>query len=190
MSKYNYRVKYYYARHVKNYKKDIIEAIKILESVREKSRNHPEILILLVECYLALEIPNYEKASAYANELKGIKDEKLRVQLAEFYVRWSTSIKMKRYDDPFEERSRQSQYKDLASRALTILNDVKSRTHQIYYLISQSHFNLWDYVFAYRFINKAIETAEKQGDFTQSTYYYFRNTINTKMRIYKTQPNT
>ncbi len=180
-------LKYYYARYQKNHKGDAISAIKLLESIREKSRNHPEILMLLIESYVDLSVPNFEQASVYANELSSIEDETLKIRLAEFYVRWSTSVKMKRCDDPFEERARQNKYKDLASRALSILNDIQLRTHQIYCLLAQSQFNLWDYVSAYRLINKAIEMAEKKGDFTQSTYYYFRNTINEKMRVYKDQ---
>jgi tetratricopeptide (TPR) repeat protein len=183
-------LKYYYARYQKNYKRDAINALKLLESIREKSRNHPEILMLLIECYVDLSIPNFEQASVYANELTGIEDEDLKIRLAEFYVRWSTAMKMKRFDDPFEERARQSKYKDLAGHALSILQDVKSRTHHVYYLLAQSQFNLWDYVSAARLINKAIETAEKQGDFTQSTYYYFRNTINNKSNFYKHQSLT
>ena len=139
-------LKYYYARYQKNYKRDAINALKLLESIREKSRNHPEILMLLIECYVDLSIPNFEQASVYANELTGIEDEDLKIRLAEFYVRWSTAMKMKRFDDPFEERARQSKYKDLAGHALSILQDVKSRTHHVYYLLAQSQFNIWDYV--------------------------------------------
>ena len=143
--------------------------------------------MLLVECYVELDIPNFEQASIYANELTNIDDEALKIQLAEFYVHWSTSIKMKRCDDPFDERLRQSKYKDLASRSLDILDKVKIRTHHIFYLIAQGYFNLWEYDDALRMINKAIDTAEKQGDFSQTTYHYFRNTINGKIRAYQRQ---
>jgi hypothetical protein len=180
-------LKYYYAQHLKSYKKDVTEAIKLLESVREKSKNHPEILMLLVECYMTLEIPNFEKASVYANALKGVGEERIQIRLAEFYVRWSTSIKMKRLDDPFEERTRQSNYKDLASQSLAILDKTRTRTHHVYSLFAQSYFNLWDYDSALRMINKAIEAAEKQGDYSQSTYHYFRRTINKKIREYERQ---
>jgi len=183
-------LKYYYARYQKNHKGDVVGAIKLLESIREKSRNHPEILMLLVECYVELDIPNFEQASVYANELSNIDDVALKIRLAEFYVRWSTSIKMKRCDDPFDERNRQSKYKDLASKALDILDKIEIRTHHIFYLIAQSYFNLWEYDDALRMVNKAIDTAEKQGDFSQTSYHYFRNTINGKIRDYKRQSFT
>ncbi len=179
--------KFYYARYLKNQKREITEAIKLLEFIIEKSRNHPEILITLIECYLAIEIPNFEKASIYAAKLENIDSESIRVHLAEFYVRWSTSIKLNRYDDPFEERQRQNRYKDLASKALDILEKIHSKTHYIFYLFAQSHYNLWEYDDALRWMNKAIETAERQGDFSQTTYNYFRNEIIKKIEIYKKQ---
>ena len=177
---------YHYAKYLKERKHDIEQAITILESIREKSANNPKILILLIDCYSNQAIPNFDKAAIYADQIEVLKikaDAKL--ELAKFYTHWSTSLKMKLAGDPFEEEQRQNRYKELAVRALDILEDITQRNHTIYYLMAQCHYNLWDNKSALRMINKANEAAESQGDFSQVSYERFREKINEKKRKFR-----
>ena len=77
---------------------------RILEGIREASGNHPNILRLLVSCYVSLDIPQFNQASVYVNQLeKTLTDDESTIEIAEFYVRWSTSVKMNKLIDPLEE---------------------------------------------------------------------------------------
>ena len=173
-------LKFHYAKFLKEQKREIEEAIQILEDIREPGNNHPSILRLLVSCYMSLDVPNYDRASVYVQQIESVpvEDEDLRLQVAEFYVRWSISIKMNRdiSPDPIEEMLRQQRYKELASKALVILNQIKHKTHEVYYLLAQSYFNLWDYQNALTMINEAIRLCQEDPSYYQS-YTYLQKLI-------------
>ena len=129
---------------------------------------------------MSLDVPNYDRASVYVQQIESVpvEDEDLRLQVAEFYVRWSISIRMNRdiSPDPIEEMLRQQRYKELASKALVILNQIKHKTHEVYYLLAQSYFNLWDYQNALTMIDEAIRLCQEDPSYYQS-YTYLQKLI-------------
>jgi len=153
-------LKYQYAKYMKEQKRDLDKAIDVLESILKPSNNHQSVLRLLVACCISMDIPKYEKASIYVSQIENtqIEDDILRLEIAEFYVRWSTFIKMNRQvsPDPITEMLRQKRYKDLAERALNWLDQVSDKGHHVYYLFAQSYFNKWDYENALDAVNNAI----------------------------------
>lgn len=173
-------LKYRYAKYLKEQKRRIEEAIGILEAIREPGSNHPNILQLLISCYMSQDVPNYEQASVYVQQIENLPldDESLKLQIAEFYVRWSNYVKMNRdiSFDPIEEMLRQQRYKELADRALVILHQITNKTHKVYYLLAQSYFNKWDYEGAFRMIKKAIQLC-KEDPRHYPAYDYLRNLI-------------
>lgn len=177
---------FHYAKYLKERKHDLEQAITVLESIREKSGNNPKILILLIDCYASQAIPNFDKAAVYADQVEVLKiDQDAKIELAKFYTHWSTYLKMKMGGDPFEEQQRQNKYKDLAARALLILENTSKRSHEIYYLLAHCYYNIWDNKSALKMINRAIEAAEKQGDFSQVSYEKFRERISEKKRKFR-----
>jgi len=181
---------FHYAKYLKERKRKINAAIEILENIRKSANNHPTILRLLVSCYTSFEIPNYSGASAYVSELeKVIQDnEDLKIEIAEFYVKWSTHIKMNRELDPLKEVTRQQRYKDFADNAISILSTVKNKTHKICYLLAQSYFNKWDYKNAFTMINKAI-TPINQDPRYYSSYAHLRKLILRKQEQFSKNRN-
>jgi len=129
---------------------------------------------------MSLDIPNYDQASVYVQQLESFSrdDESLQLQIAEYYTRWSSFIKRNRdmSPDPIQEMLRQQRYKDLAGKALGILERVKNRTHEVYYLLAQSHFSKWDNESALRMIEKAIQLCEEDPRYHPS-YTYLRSLI-------------
>ncbi len=178
-------LRYHYAKYLKEEKRDIEAAIHLLEEIREPSNNHPSILRILVACYLCLDVPNFEHASTYVTQLESVaSDNALRFEIGDFYVRWSISTKMNRdiNPDPIEEMLRQQSYKELADRALGILNQIQDKTHEVYYRLAQCYFNKWDRVDALRMIDKALDLAN--GDLRyQTNYSYLRKLILSKKNI-------
>ncbi|MEW5985300.1 MAG: NB-ARC domain-containing protein [Chloroflexota bacterium] len=167
---------YHYARYLVERKQQNESSIEILERIREASNNHPKVLGLLVKCYMSLDIPKYESAELYASELetKASKDAELSMLLAEFYTDWSSQLKSRRELDALDEKSRQKRYKDLADKALALLNLLPGqlRTDRHYYLFAQCYYNKWCYEEALRMIDKAIEKAD-----TPRVYEWFRRKI-------------
>jgi tetratricopeptide (TPR) repeat protein len=133
--------------------------------------------MLLFKCYCKLTIPRFESAQKIISKLQSqirYFDEELELQMdiAKFYLDWSISLKAIKWQDIFEERQRVSQYKDFATQALQILLQVEKMynrisdserpnilTHELQYLIAQSHYNLWEYDEAMGRIDQAIELA-------------------------------
>jgi hypothetical protein len=184
---------FHYAKFLRDQRRET-EAIEILENIREIGDNHPSILKLLFSCYTSLEVPNYSKASIYAEELRNtvlFDDQELKLEIAEFYVSWSTSIKLKRKFDPRqpEEIERQNRYKRLADEAINILDQTMNRTHRVYYLLAQSYFNKWEYDSALRMINKALDLIEDDlTDYSLHTQYTrLKNAIYAKRRQFAWQ---
>src|SRR5205823_4468607 len=87
----------YYAKYLKEVKRQTEAAIERLEGIRARSGNDPQVLRLLMAYYAALEFPNFEQAHGYARELEEIAADKpeIKFELAKFYVTWSTAVKMK-----------------------------------------------------------------------------------------------
>lgn len=178
---------FHYARYLKERKQEINQAIAILENIRELSGNHLSILKLLVACYVSLDIPNFDKASVYVNEFeKQMKnDEDLKLRTAEFYVKWSTMIKQGKGLDKMEEGMRQDRYKKRADKAVSILNSINRKTHEVYYLLAQGYHNLWEYESARKMIDNAIESVEgPSAESLQDHYMNFRQIILEKQQFY------
>lgn len=179
-------LKYHYAKYLKDQKREIETAIQILKDVSRTECNNPNMLKLLLSCYMTLDIPTYDEASIYVNELKDCvesNDIDTKLEMAEFYVKWSTFIKLKRDADPIREIVRQQQYKELANKAISILNSIKNKTHKFYYLFAHSYFNLWDYENSLKMIENAIELIEENPAY-YSTYTYLRKLILSKKSQY------
>ncbi len=147
-----------YGEFLKTQKRDIDGAIQTLEHVRADAHNHPTVLRLLISCYMSLPVPNFNRASVYVEQLSKlpVEDDKLRLEIAEFYVRWSTSLKMRRELDPLQEKLRQQQYKELADKALAVLGEIKTKTHEVYYWLAHCYNNKWNYSEAFKMIEVAI----------------------------------
>lgn len=173
-------LKFHYAKYLKEQKRGVEKAIEKLEEITELGGDHPSVLRLLVSCYMSLDIPNYDRASVYVQQLESLPldDESLKLQLAEFYIRWSILVKMSRdiNPDPIKEMLRQQRYKALADKGLSILTQVKNRTHEVHYLLAQGYFNKWDYENALRMIRKAIRLCKEDPRY-HSPYIYLRNLI-------------
>lgn len=148
----------HYAKYLKEIKRRTNEAIERLEKILVRSGYDQQVLRLLMEYYVALEIPNYEQAHIYARELEDIstKNADIKYELAQFYVAWSTAMKMKVELDPLKEKVRQQTYKELADTAIRLLRDVNLGTHEWHYFLAQSFFNRWDTASALKSIDKAI----------------------------------
>jgi GTPase SAR1 family protein len=159
-------INYHYARYLKEEKRDSNKAIEILERIRERSGNHYSILRTLFSCYISLSVPNFDKASVYVEQLESDlgDNEALKLEIADFYIRWSNQIKQTRKLDPLEELQRQSQYKSLASKAIAILKRTKTITPQVYYMFAQGYSNEQNYELALRLINRAIIKASRGGE--------------------------
>jgi len=170
---------YHYALYLKEYRKDILGAIEVLEKIRDFSGNHPNILKVLYSCYISLDVPNFDKAGVYVEQLeKYMKDsDDLKLEIAEFHVRWSTSVKLGRKVDPLEEILRQSMYKSFANKAIEILNTTQKRTPQIYYLFAQGYYNMWENQLAMNMINKAIESVTSGREEIPQPYFNFKKTV-------------
>jgi RNA-directed DNA polymerase len=168
---------YYYAKYLKENRIDTTEAIRILEKLTEISGNHPSVLRLLFSCYSTMEIPNFDKSNNLISQIiSDLGDEievDMQVEIARFYVRWSIYLRHKKGIDPYEENKRIHEYKEKAQKAISILqpieskigdptwNKVTSKINQVevYYLLSQCYFNLWESTIALKMINKAISSA-------------------------------
>lgn len=174
---------YHYARFLRERKNDIPNAISLLESIRVRSNNHPHVLQLLMSYLSSLDVPNYNQAGPYALELKNGVNEEILFDVAEFYVKWSTAIKMRTELDPIREMQRQQEYKELADLALEVLKKVGERGHRYYYLLAQCHYNKWDYDLASNYINSAIALLPSHS-YLNEPYNYFKSDISKKRRRY------
>ena len=68
---------------------------------------------------------------------------------------------MHRELDPIQEKLRQQKYKELADKALEVLDQIKKKTHEVYYLLAHCYHNKWDYEIAFRMIETAIRLCRK-----------------------------
>jgi tetratricopeptide (TPR) repeat protein len=83
---------------------------------------------------------------------------------------------MRRELDPLQERLRQQHYKELADKALTVLGQIKEKTHEAYYLLAHCYHNKWDYESASKMIETAIRQCKRDPLFYTS-YVALRKTI-------------
>lgn len=171
-----------YAEFLRDKKRNLDKAIKILEEMREDAHNHPAVLRLLISCYMSLAVPNFNQANVYVEQIEKLplEDDKLRLEIADFYVRWSTSLKMRRELDPIQEKLRQQRYKELAGKALVVLNQIKEKTHEAYYLLAHCYHNKWNYESAFRMIETAIRLCKKDP-LCYASYVSLRKTIITQL---------
>jgi hypothetical protein len=135
----------------------------------------------LMTYYVASDFPNFEQAHTYATELEEIAEDNpnIKFELAQFYVAWSTAIKMKFELDPIKEMLRQQKYKELADMAIGLLNSSPRQTHEWHYLMAQSRYNRWDNDAALMHIEKAIQILPKDSHLA-ANYRRFRDDIQTK----------
>lgn len=166
----------HYSKYLKEIKRRTPDAIERLEAILEASGYDQQVLRLLMGYHTALEIPNYEQAHSYARELEdaSANNKEIKFELAQFYVAWSTALKMKVELDPLKEMLRQQKYKELAETAIMLLKDINLSTHEWYYLLAQCYFNCWDYEKALPNINKAIDALPKQSHLESSYQRLFR----------------
>lgn len=172
---------YHYARYLKEIKRKPEEAILRLESIRGPSGNDPQVLRLLMAYHTASAFPNFEQAHTYATELEDIAEENvdIKFELAQFYVAWSTALKLKFELDPLREMLRQQKYKELADTAITLLKAAARQSHEWQYLLAQAQFNRWDYDSALLHIDRAINMLPK-GSHLGANYRRFREEIEKK----------
>lgn len=154
---------YKYAEYLHENRHRTNKAIEILEKIRKDAANDPLILIRLVEYYSVLDIPKFEEAETYTDELKAANDEAIWLSLAKFYASWSTWLKKQpKSSSIVQETSRQKRYKELAGEAIQVLNKISCRTHEHFYLKAQSYYNEWKYDLALSSIEKAIKEVPGQ----------------------------
>jgi tetratricopeptide (TPR) repeat protein len=175
----------HYAKYLKENKRETEAAIERLEAIRERSGNDPQVLRLLMAYYAALRFPNFEQAHNYAQELENIAEQNVAIknELAQFYVAWSTAVKITSELDPLKEILRQQKYKELAEKALRLLNQISSHSHDWHHLMAQSYYNKWDYDRALRHIEKALEILPKNSHL-RSPYWKLRGEILKKRATY------
>lgn len=175
---------YYYAKYLNDAKRETARAIEVLENIRESSGNSPAILKLLVKYYIAQTPPNFASANVYVNELEKLNDDDTLTDLAEFYVNWSTNIRMRVDPDPIRELTRREEYKRLADQAIEFLQLIKIPNHRHRYLLAQSYYNKWDTEKAITLIDQAIDSA-KEDPYTRSSYLTFRAEVISKQQFYR-----
>ena len=59
----------HYAKYLKEKKKDFYTASEILKKLVNEGIKHPNILKLLISCYTSFDMPLYDRAYKYVNEL-------------------------------------------------------------------------------------------------------------------------
>lgn len=155
----------HYAKYLKEIKRRTQDAIERLEAILVASGYDQQVLRPLMAYYTALEIPNFEQAHSYARELEGVSEQntEIKAELAQFYVAWSTALKMKVELDPLKEMVRQQKYKELANTAITLLKSIHLGTHEWHHLLAQSYYNRWDYQSALLHVNEAVEGLPKDS---------------------------
>jgi hypothetical protein len=174
-----------YAKYLKEIKGRTSDAIERLESILVTSGYDQQVLRLLMQYYIALDIPNFEQAHSYARELEDLAtgSKEIKSELAYFYLAWSTALKMKVELDPLREKVRQLKYKELADLAIKLLKDINLSTPEWHNLLAQAYYNRWDNELALRQIDKAIASLPKQSHL-YAPYRRLRGQILKKLDIY------
>ena len=136
--------------------------------------------------YASLDVPNFEQAYAYARELEDVmaSSKQAQMEIAQLYVSWSTSLKMKIELDPIKEMLRQQKYKELASSAVKLLERVPMNTHEWHHLMARSNYNRWDNDVALSHIDKAISELPK-ASYLLNPYWKLRAEIVKKQAMFE-----
>ena len=176
----------HYAKYLKEIKRQTLDAIERLEHIRVASGNDQQVLRLLMAYYTALDFPNFEQAHSYARELEDLAagSAQVKFELAQFYVAWSTAVKMKFELDPLKEMLRQQKYKELADVAIKLLKEVPRDRHEWHHLLAQSYYNEWDYDHALRHVEEAIKALPK-GSHLERPYWRLRGEILKKRAMFR-----
>ncbi|MEM7064905.1 MAG: hypothetical protein AAF572_17320, partial [Cyanobacteria bacterium P01_B01_bin.77] len=151
-----------YAKYLYERKGDSHKAIDVLEKIRQNSANDFSVLRLLIACYTSLDVPNFNQANIYAGELKVADDDGIKLELAEFFVKWSISVMNNPELDPIAELLRQKKYKELADDAIDILKAIQMKNHHHYYLLARSYYNKSNYKSASTWIERALENLPRE----------------------------
>jgi hypothetical protein len=181
----------HYAKFLKEVKRRTEEAIDRLEAIRSRSGNDPYVLRLLIAYQVDLVYPNFEQAHSYARELEdlAVNNPLISMELARFYLAWSTAIKLRFESDPLKEMLRRQQYKELADETIRFLKTVQRHDYEWYYLMAHSYYNKWDYERAIRNIDSAI-AALPQGSPLFGSYRRLKLEITEKEAYHNTKYNT
>jgi tetratricopeptide (TPR) repeat protein len=178
-----------YAQFLSEHKRLVDAAIAQLERIRLPSGNAPEVLRLLMNYNVRLETPNFEQAGFYAKKLQedGFANDDVKLDAAEVFIQWGTSVKLKFDLDPIREMLRKQQYKELADTSAGILITCLDKTsHRWNYLLAQCHFLKWEYEAAKRQIDKAI-SALPDASYLKVSYEKLQSEIIKKWTHYKRQ---
>ena len=148
-----------------------------------------DVLRLLMNYNVRSETPNFEQAGNYARKLQedGFGSDDVRLDAAEVFIQWGTSLKIKFDLDPIKEMLRKQKYKELADTSAAILilcSDKKS--HRWNYLFAQCHFLKWEYEAAKRHIDMAI-SALPDTSYLKASYEKLQSEIVRKWVHYKRQ---
>jgi hypothetical protein len=177
----------HYAQFLSEHKRLVGDAIAQLERIRLPSANAPNVLRLLMNYNVRLETPNFEQSGIYAKKLQedGFANDDVRLDAAEVFIQWGTSVKLKFDLDPIKEMLRKQQYKELADTSAGILMTCSDRTsNRWYYLNAQCHFLKWEYEAAKRHIDNAI-SALPDASYLKVSYEKLRDEIIRKWSHYK-----
>lgn len=165
---------FHYAKFLRENSIDLEKSANILNRIRPISKNHLSIIRELFRCYQQMGIDFYEKADLYAKEIDDcITDDQFALrELGEFYSRWSSVLRSSEPKaDELDEIKRQSKYKELAKRSQKYLNKIQEKDAEVFYLLSQSFYNLWEYKLAEEKIKAAIRYAEENENEAQVRSY-------------------
>lgn len=164
----SYLLRFHYAQFLKDRKKDLKQAIQLLETLDKeisKSGNRDvSVLLSLISCYCLQDFPNYQKANQLCDILLEISsDGQVSLFVGEFLINWSNALKNKKELDPIEELKRKNKIKELARKGIQLIGSVEKfgNQHHYQYLISMGYFNLWDTKQAKTHIEKAINQTQK-----------------------------
>jgi hypothetical protein len=177
----------HYARFLSEQKRAAADAIARLERIRQASSNHPHVLRLLMNYNARLDVPNFEQASLYAKRLQegGLWDDEVKLDAAELYIQWGTSIKLKFDLDPIKEMLRKQRYKELADESVAILKTCEAqKPHRWNYLMAQCHFLKWEYDLAKRQLDRAILALPSES-YLKDSYERLGTEIMKKWAFYK-----
>ena len=130
-------------------------------------------------CLRSLEPPSFEKADMIYTELLSItSDQQSLFEAGEFYIVWSSSLKLKKEEDFMKNVEKRVRYKDLAKRGSDLLERISlyRDQHKYHFLLAHAYFNLWENERALRCMDKAIELADGDVDCSKQ-YMKFRKVI-------------
>jgi hypothetical protein len=158
------------------------DAMDRCEAIRRSSGNDILVLSTLLKACMALPEPPFESGLSYAKELENITEEQssISIQVARFYIFWSTTIRLRPLElDPNKEVLRQQRYKELADAGAAILNKVRGSTHERSYLLAQANLNKWDYGAALLSIEAALRSLPAKSHL-MSPYLHLKDEITRK----------